>query len=146
MAGPVNHQPEEALSDSDYQDQAAFRHAIRIFSRFSEQQARAADITPQQHILLLVVRGHPAYPAVSIGAVAEQLQVRHHSASLLVDRGVKRGLLIRTDDPEDRRRVLVSLTEEGQRILEAITIANRQQLRKLGGAIFRDSLRRALRG
>lgn len=136
---------EASFSDADYRDQADFRRALRRFLHFSEEQARAAGITPQQHLLLLIVRGHPSYPGVSIGEVAEALQVRHHSASVLVDRGVQRGLLHRVEDPDDRRRALVSLTDEGQRILDRITAANRRELGALEGALFRDSFREALR-
>jgi DNA-binding MarR family transcriptional regulator len=98
-------------------------------------------------MLLLIVRGHPSYPAVSIGEIAERLQLRHHSASLLVERGVQRGLLRREKDAVDRRRALVSLTEQGERILASITQANKQELKALDEALFRlrDSLSRALR-
>ncbi|MGI8827876.1 MAG: MarR family winged helix-turn-helix transcriptional regulator [Chloroflexota bacterium] len=129
------------FSDGDYRDQADFRSAIRRFLHYSEEQARAAGITPQQHLLLLVTRGHRAYPKVSIGDVAEALQISHHGASLLVDRVVRRGLLARVEDPDDRRRALLSLTDEGQRVLDRITEANRRELGTLEGVLFRDSLR-----
>jgi len=116
--------------------QADFRYAMRRFYRYSELQARQNGITPQQYLLLLTVRGHPAYPAVSIGAVAERLQIRHHSASLLVERTVRRGLLNRETDQDDRRRALVSVTEEGQEILDRIIKANRQQLGELEDLLF----------
>src|SRR5438270_9249573 len=116
------------LGDVDFREQAEFRAALRRFLRYSEQQARYFGITPQQHLLLLSVRGHSQYPNVSIGDVAEALQIRHHSASLLVDRCVRRGLLSRREDPNDRRRALVALTDEGQVVLDNITKANRRQL------------------
>jgi DNA-binding MarR family transcriptional regulator len=130
--------------DLDYRDQADFRCALRQFLHFSEEQARLAGITPQQHLLLLMVRGHRSYPSVSIGEVAQALQIRHHGASLLVDRSVRRGLLNRREDPMDRRRALVSWTDEGQRILDRITEANRRELGALEGVLFRDSFRQAL--
>lgn len=133
-----------AFSDQDYQDQADFRCAIRKFIRFSEEQARSKGITPQQHMVLLTVRGHHAHPHVSVGDIAEALQIRHHSASLLVDRCVKRGLIRRSEDPDDRRRALLTLTAEGQRVLDAITHANRGQIRSIHRDLFRDSLVRAL--
>lgn len=133
-----------SLTDTDYQDQADFRAALRRFLRFSEEQARVHGITPQQHLLLLAVRGHAAYPSVSIGTVADVLQIRHHSASLLVDRCVRRGLLDRREDQEDRRRALVSLTAEGQKCLDGITLANRRQIQSLKGSLFRDSLWKAI--
>lgn len=132
------------LTDADFRDQADFRAALRRFLRFSEDQARDHGLTPQQHLLLLAVRGHASYPNVSIGDVATALQIRHHSASLLVDRCVKRGLLDRREDPDDRRRALVSLTPQGQECLDAMTRANRRQLRALKTAFFRDSLWQAI--
>ena len=132
------------LTDEDYQDQADFRAALRRFAHYSEEQARLHGITPQQHQLLLAVRGHISYPGVSIGEAAEALQIRHHSASLLVDRCVRRDLLERREDPRDRRRALLTLRPEGERILQEITHANRSQILSLRGALFRDSLQQAL--
>jgi DNA-binding MarR family transcriptional regulator len=137
VAGPL-------LSDGDYRDLADFRYALRIFVRFSEQQARAEGVTPQQHLLLLAVRGHPSYPDVTIGDVAERLQLRHHSVSRLIERSVQRGLVQRREDPADRRRVLVSLTNEGQRVLDSLTRANRRELHVLEDVLFRESLRQAV--
>ncbi|HVA90281.1 MAG TPA: MarR family transcriptional regulator [Chloroflexota bacterium] len=121
----------EVLGDEAFQVHADFRYVIRRFLRFSEDQSRLAGITPQQHLLLLAVRGHPAFPAITIKDVAHRLQLRHHSTSLLVDRAVKRGLVARGGDPTDRRRVIVGLTDEGRRILELVTRANRAELRAL---------------
>jgi DNA-binding MarR family transcriptional regulator len=135
---------EPTLSDSDFRDQAEFRAALRRFLRFSEEQSRVYGITPQQHLLLLAVRGHGHYPNVSIGDVAEALQIRHHSASLLVDRCVRRGLLSRREDPADRRRALVALTDEGQQVLDDITKANRRQLQSLKAQLFRETLWQAI--
>jgi DNA-binding MarR family transcriptional regulator len=128
------------LADTDFRDQAKFRRAIREFLHFSEEQARAHGITPQQHLLLLVIRGHDSYPAVTVGEAAESLQIRHHSASLLVDRCVKRGLLDRREDPVDRRRVRLSLTLEGDRVLDHITRAIRRQMRELEDQLFPGTL------
>jgi DNA-binding MarR family transcriptional regulator len=81
---------------------------------------------------------------VNIGEIAEGMQGRHHGASLLVDRCVRRGLLDRAEDPEDRRRVHVWLTAEGQELLDRVMDANRRKLGALHEALFRDSLRTAL--
>jgi DNA-binding MarR family transcriptional regulator len=132
----------EHLGDEDYQTQAAFRSAVRRFIHSSEEYARAAGIPPQQYFLLLMVRGHPAYPAVTIRVLADQLQIRPHSASLLVDRAVRRGLLARSPVAGDRRKVAVSLTEEGAHLLEQIVRATRGELRRLD-VLFRD-LQRSL--
>jgi len=134
-----------ALSEGDYRDQSEFRYALRRFMRFSELQARQEGITPQQHLVLLMVRGHPAYPRVTIGDIAERMQVKHHSASLLVDRTVRRGLLKRESDTGDRRRALVSLTDAGDDVLERITLANRAELSALESQLFRNSFIESIR-
>jgi DNA-binding MarR family transcriptional regulator len=132
-------------NSADYQDQSEFRYGIRRFLRFSELQARRDGVTPQQHQLLLVVRGHPSYPRVSIGDIAERLQIKHHSASLLVDRTVKNGLVQRDPDTSDRRRALVSLSPEGEQVLERITLANRGELVTLQNQLFRTSFVQGIR-
>lgn len=50
---------ETEISKSEYEALHAFRHALRRFLRFSEEGARAAGLTAQQHQLLLAVKGQP---------------------------------------------------------------------------------------
>lgn len=119
------------FTDEDYRAQATFRRTLRAFLSRSEHEAREAGITPQQYLLLLVVRGHSGYPGITIGTITEDLKLAQPTASLLVDRAVKRGLLTRVEDVSDRRRALVSLTAEGQGILDRIMSANREYLVKL---------------
>jgi hypothetical protein len=47
------------ISLADYRSLAAFRYEIRKFLAFSEGAAREAGIEPQQHQMLLAVRGLP---------------------------------------------------------------------------------------
>jgi DNA-binding MarR family transcriptional regulator len=77
------------------------------------------------------VRGHEKYPEVAIGEVAEDLKLQHSTASLLVDRAVKKGLLRRVEDASDRRRALVSLTDRGNQVLDRIMSANQEHLHAL---------------
>ena len=68
------------LSNSDYKAIAAFRAVLRRFLHFSEEAAREAGISPQQHQLLLAIRGFSGEAdAPTIGDLAEALQIRHHS-------------------------------------------------------------------
>ena len=128
------------VSDDDYKRLAQFRHTVRRFLRFSESAAEKAGLTPQQHQALLAVRGSDKERS-SIGELAEQLQLRHHSAVGLVTRLEKSGLVERLSDPLDRRRVLVSLCLKGRAILEELTAAHREEVRRLG-----PELRKLLEG
>jgi DNA-binding MarR family transcriptional regulator len=116
------------LSDRDYRALAQFRRALRQFLRFSEEQARAAGLTPSQHQLLLAVRGAPSSP--TIGEVADALQLRHHSTVELVDRAQAAGLLERVVDKADARRQKLRLTRKGDKVLAGLTQTHRDELRR----------------
>lgn len=117
------------LTDRDYQALARFRHALRVFLRFSGDAARAEGLTPSQHQLLLSVRGHAGEGPPSIGDLAEALQLRNHSVIGLVDRADAAGLVRSGTDRDDGRRRLVSLTTEGEAVLERLTARHRAELR-----------------
>jgi DNA-binding MarR family transcriptional regulator len=129
------------LDDREYRALARFRHALRVFLRFSENAARAEGVTPAQHQLLLAVRGHETHPAVSISDLAEVLQVKNHSVVGLVDRSDAAGLTSSVADPADARRRLVSLTSEGEAVLERLSDQHRHELRAFReemGALLRE--------
>jgi DNA-binding MarR family transcriptional regulator len=123
--------PDE-LADGDYQALAAFRHALRVFVRFSEDAARAAGLTPHQHQMLLAIRGWAGPSAApSIRDLADQLQLQHHSVVELVGRATDAGLVTRSTDPDDRRRQRLALTDLGARQLAALANAHRDELRRI---------------
>jgi DNA-binding MarR family transcriptional regulator len=123
------------LVKSEYETLAAFRYALRRFIHFSEKAAQAAGITAQQYQALLAIKGFPARDRVTVGALAERLQLRHHSAVGLVDRLVTEKLVARQSSAEDRRQVLVRLTRRGEAILEQLASVHREQLKRIGPEI-----------
>lgn len=129
----------------DYQALAEFRYQIRKFLTFSQQVARAAGIDPQQHQLLLAIRGLPEGIKPSIRAMAERLQIRHHSAVELIDRSVAHGLVERQRDGVDRRQVTIRLTLKGERLLSDLSLHHRDELRTAGRELARV-LRSIIRG
>ena len=120
----------EALSERDYRTLAEFRHALRVFLRFSEDAARQVGLTPAQHQLLLAAKGHAGDGPPAIGDVAESLQLRHHSAVELVDRAEGAGLVERRPDPADARRHLLVLTADGEAKLAQLSWLHRDELRR----------------
>ena len=120
---------------SDYQALAEFRYQIRRFVRFSEAAARKNGIEPQQHQLLLAVKGAPDAEVPRIAYLAERLQIQHHSAVELLDRMEKKGLVMRVRGENDRREVLVQLTTEGDRLLSELTQHMRAELRSAAPAL-----------
>ena len=100
--------------------------------RFSEAAAREAGITAQQHQALLAVKGFPGRDCVTVGELAERLQLRHHSAVGLVDRLVAERLVARSPSAQDRRQVYVRLTSRGENVLGRLSSAHREQLKRIG--------------
>ena len=123
------------LATSDYRRLLRFRDGLRTFLKWSEEQAQTAGMTPAQHQLLLAIRGHPGEDAPTIGDVAEHLLLQHHSAVGLVDRAEKAGLVRRSPDREDHRIVRLSLTSKARRLLERISAANLEELRRLASRL-----------
>jgi DNA-binding MarR family transcriptional regulator len=120
------------FSKEDYETLAEFRYALRCFLRFSENAARRAGLTLQQHQALLFIIGYPGREQVTISELAERLQIRHHSAVGLVDRLEEQGLVERIQNQQDRRQVFIHLTEKGLRILKTLADTHREELHNLG--------------
>jgi DNA-binding MarR family transcriptional regulator len=105
---------------AEYQALAQFRFLIRRYLNNSEKAARSVGLEPQQYMGLLALRGLPANQEPTIRALAERLQIQHHSAVELVDRMEKRGLFQRERSTRDRRQVLVKVTPRGEKLLSRL--------------------------
>lgn len=76
----------------------------------------------------------------SLSDVAEHLGMTLPAASKLIDRVLEQGLLTRDIDHEDRRRVVLALTEQGQQGLERAHAAAQQRLAQLLQTLSEDEL------
>jgi DNA-binding MarR family transcriptional regulator len=121
---------DEALTDVQYRSLARFRHALRVFLRFSELSARSVGLTPAQHQLLLAVRGWPEGGHPAVGELSERLQTTPHATLELARRVEEAGLVRLTPAADDRRRQLVTLTTKGRHTLEALSTEHRDELRR----------------
>jgi len=116
----------------DYQTLAAFRYELRKFLHFSEVAANEHDLTPQQYQAILAIEGFPGRNRVTVGELAEQLQIAAHSAVGLVDRLQGCGLVERRPSETDRRRVYLRLTKLGLTRLKQLASAHRTELQTVG--------------
>ncbi|MCL4804279.1 MAG: MarR family transcriptional regulator [Anaerolineae bacterium] len=122
----------QPIGKAEYEKLASFRYALRQFMHFSEAAAREAGITPRQHQALLAIAGLPGRDEAMMSELAERLQLRHHSTVELIDRLVAHGLVARESGVEDRRQVYVSLTPEGHEMLARLSVAHREELKRIG--------------
>jgi DNA-binding MarR family transcriptional regulator len=125
------------LPVASYRSLSEFRHQVRRFLRYSEDAARAHEIEPQQHQLLLAVKGLPKGKAPTIGELAERLQIRHHSTVDLINRLVKSDRVVREPGTDDRREVLIRLTPNGEQILRDLSVEHQAELTKTGPKLLR---------
>jgi DNA-binding MarR family transcriptional regulator len=121
----------------DFKAMAELRYQIRRFLRFSENAARQAGIEPQQHQLLLAIRGLPDGASPTIGLLAERMQLQHHSTVELIDRLVDRNFVCRLRSTDDRRQVLVKLTHDGEEFLKKLSLHHLEQLQSAGPTFVR---------
>src|SRR5882672_6711325 len=110
------------MNSPDFKAMAELRYQIRRFLRFSENAAREAGVEPQQHQLLLAIRGLPDALKPTIGVLAERMQLQHHSTVELIDRLVERNFLFRLRSTDDKRQVLVKLTHDGEEFLQTLSL------------------------
>jgi len=103
---------------------AEFRGALRSFLRTSEQLARMQGLTPQRHLLLLMIKGAPDGSAqATVTELAERMQLAQSTVTELVSRAEDAGLVERERSVADGRIAHLRLTREGEarlaRVFEA---------------------------
>lgn len=91
----------------------------------------SSDLTVPQFRTLAFVNRNQGSPLCK---VAEHMGLTSSSASTLVDGLIKRGMMTREDQPDNRRRVRLVVTSRGRAILDASTRGTMAYLaKKLGG-------------
>jgi len=120
-----------------HQALAELRHRIRCFLNFSEAAARSVGIEPQQHQMLLAIRGLPDGMQPTILNLAERLQVKHHTAVGLLDRLERRALIVRRRSKKDQREVRIVIRPAGDLLLKKLSIAHEDELKAQGPALLK---------
>ena len=95
------------------------------------ESAREYGLTVQQGQLLCVLMGRP----YGMGDLGATLGLEKSSLTGLVDRAVKRGLVRREPDPDDRRAVQVLLTGEGRELAEDFYAATCRRVDELAARL-----------
>ena len=124
---------QERPSVEDVMAVAEFRAALRQFLRRSERVARRSGLTPQRHLLLMMIKGAAdASEQSTVTELSERLQLAQSTVTELVRRAEEAGLLRREQSRRDARVAHLRLTDEGeQRLMLSFTALadERAQLR-----------------
>jgi DNA-binding MarR family transcriptional regulator len=100
-------------------DVEAVMSAARVLVAVSARSVAAVEdvvTLPQLRVLVVVA----SRTAPNLGKVADGLGVHPSNATRAVDRLVSAGLLQRSEDPADRRNLVLTLTTEGQNLVDQV--------------------------
>ena len=109
---------------ADYQLAAALRAGLRALLRQTEAIARREGLTPQRHLVLLMIKGAPdGSERATVTELAERLHLAQSTVTEQVSRAEAAGLIAREQSDVDGRVVHLRLTAEGERRLAASVAA-----------------------
>jgi DNA-binding MarR family transcriptional regulator len=94
----------------------------------SREILKRHDMTPLQYVVMLEAWASAGIEELTVTELARRLEVRHNSAVVLADTLCSKGYLSRSRSAEDRRRVLLKTTEQGDHMVEKLIHAHRGQL------------------
>jgi DNA-binding MarR family transcriptional regulator len=127
------------MSRDDRQIEAMrqYARALAIVDPIRVRMWAEAELTTSQ--LRLLFRVHEE-PGTTLSSLAAHLRVSPPTASGLVDRLVRQGLLRREDDPRDRRYVRHELSERGLAVLTELEREARALMNEILGRLSDDEL------
>jgi DNA-binding MarR family transcriptional regulator len=123
-------QADAAAAELSAPDVEAVMLAARLLVAISAQSVAAVDdivTLLQLRVLVMVSSRGP----LNLGAVAAGLGVHPSNATRTVDRLVVAGLLSRTDDPTDRRNLVLELTPDGRTLVEKVMNERRAAIARI---------------
>jgi DNA-binding MarR family transcriptional regulator len=117
------------LDDNSFDSQVvAYIRQLGRFSALHPQAWREVDLTMTQFRALLFIRaGQP----LSVSQVGAALQMRLGTASALINRLDRYGLIRRSENPRDRRQTMVELTPEGEAMLARVEADGIERTRRM---------------
>ncbi|MBN9096634.1 MAG: MarR family transcriptional regulator [Pseudonocardia sp.] len=99
---------------------AAVMLAARAIVAITAQSVAALDdqvTLPQLRVLVMIASRGP----LNLAAVAQGLDVHSSTATRVCDKLVHAGMLHRSDNPDDRRNLVLDLTADGRTLVDSMT-------------------------
>ncbi len=104
---------------------ATLRPVLLRLNNLIRRQVPSVELTPAQSTALTTVVDHGP---LRMGELAEREQVRMPTATSIIRRVERLGLVRRRPDPEDGRAVLVEVTESGRDLLDRVALERNELL------------------
>jgi DNA-binding MarR family transcriptional regulator len=108
----------------------AIRRIIRRTSEHSRTVGKHGGVSVPQMLCLKAISEFPDRTEITVAMVAEAVQLSAPTISRILDKMEKRGYIARERNSKDRRRVCVSLTEEGWQRTENLPTPLHEQFLK----------------
>jgi DNA-binding MarR family transcriptional regulator len=105
---------------------SASRVLVAIAARSLADAGEEVTLTQYRSLVVLASRGPQG-----VAALADAVAVTPPTASRLVDRLIKKGLVRRRTDRNDRRQVSIALTETGRALIDAVSKRRRKEIAEL---------------
>jgi len=115
---------------------------IRYLRAEMRQQSQSLLTLTQLRVLHFLQR----YPRASLSEVADYLDVTRSTMSATIERLVQRGLVNRAEDPQERRRVILTLTAAGLQQLQQVSDATRTKVADALAHLSEPQLRQIIQG
>lgn len=87
----------------------------QAFAAYSEGHVRQFGLTPSQFDVVATLGNTEG---MSMGDISEKTLITKGTLTGVIDRLIKKDLVVRESPPENRRTVIVRLTSEGQQLFE----------------------------
>jgi DNA-binding MarR family transcriptional regulator len=113
----VNDMPTPDTSYDTVQLADRLRPVLLRLGRELRREAREVGVSPQQVTLMVAIK---YAPGIGVRELAAHERVSAPAMSKHVDRLERDGLVVRTPSDSDKRRVGLTLTEEGSRVLRRV--------------------------
>jgi len=104
----------------------ASRALVGVAARSLAETEDTVTLVQYRALVLLASQGD-----INVGNLAEALGVHQSTASRLCDRLVARGLVDRDLAPDNRREVVVSLTNAGEDLIHTVTARRRAEIEEV---------------
>jgi DNA-binding MarR family transcriptional regulator len=109
---------------------SASRVLVAIAARSLADAGEEVTLTQYRSLVVLASRGPQ-----TMATLAEAVAVTTPTASRLCDRLVKKGLVRRRTDRNDRRQVRIALTDTGRQLIDTVSTRRRQEITDLLASI-----------